>query len=222
MHGAISLMHGRPPHTNTCMLLLPPCARDPPTCSKNHVHYYQDRHGHHASLKATHFKNEAIKGPQDLPLSPSLLKPLSLLERGIHAMCPSSPTLFFAQDGDPYKGPYFSYIASKAISLDGVQLKANDLRHMFATLWRDFINSPSTQLLSLTITQLNASAADLMLNSTQAWSASYDDSSRDRAIHTTLSLWPKFQEFVKQAHIDHHSTKEWDPLTIDLDSLPSP
>ena len=172
------------------------------------MHYYQDRHGFHASLKATHFKNEAIKGPQDLPLSPSLLKPLSLLERGIHAMTPSSPTLFFAQDGDPYKGPYFSYIASKAISLDGVQLKANDLRHMFATLWRDFINSPSTQLLSLTITQLNASAADLMLNSTQAWSASYDDSSRDRAIHTTLSLWPKFQEFVKQAHIDHHSTKE--------------
>lgn len=196
--------------------------RDPSTCSKNHVLYYQDRHGFHASLKATHFKNEAIKGPQDLPLSPLILKHLSYLERGIHAICPSSPTLFFANDGEPYQSSYFSYIASKAISFDGVQLKANDLRHMFATLWRDFINSPSTHLLSHTITQLNANAADLMLNSTQAWSASYDDTSRDRAIHTTLSLWPQFQEFVNQAHITHSSTKEWDPLTLPLDELDSP
>lgn len=201
-------------------LNLTPRGRNPSTCPKNHIRYYQDRHGYHASLKATHFKNEAIKGPQDIPLSPSLLKPLSILEKAINAMAPSSPTLFFAQDGDPYKGPYFSYVASKAISYDGVHLKANDLRHMFATLWRDFINAPSTKLINLTINDLNASAADLMLNSTQAWSASYDDTSRDRAIHTTFSLWPQFHAFVKQAHLDHASTKEWDPLTISLDVLP--
>lgn len=185
------------------------------------MHYYEDRHGYHASFKATHFKNESIKGPQDLPLSSSLLKPLTLLEKGIHALCPTSPTLFFSQDGDPFKDPYFSYIASKAISFGGLHLKANDLRHMFATLWRDFINSPSTHLLNHTIAQLNASAADLMLNSTQAWSSSYDDTSRDRAIHSTLSLWPKFREFVHQAHLDHQSTKAWDPISIDIDSLPS-
>lgn len=199
-----------------------PHPRDPSTCPTNHVHYYEDRHGYHASFKVTHFKNEAIKGPQDIPLSPSLLQPLALLEKGVHAISPNSPTLLFGMNGAPYQGPYFSLVASKAISLNGVALKANDLRHMFATQWRDFINHPTTQLLNLTIQQLNASAADLMLNSTHAWSASYDDTSRDRAIHTTLSLWPKFQEHAKQAHLDHISTKAWDPLAISLDSLPSP
>lgn len=201
----------------------PPFCREPSTCKKNHIYYYQDRHGYHASIKATHFKNEAMKGPQEIPLSPSLLQPLASLEKAIHASAPSSTTLFFGQDGTPYKGPYFSYVTSKAMPLgEGIHIKANDVRHLFATLWRDFINSPSTQLINLTITQLNASAADLMLNSTQAWSASYDDSLRDRAIITTFSLWPKFQEFVKQAHLDHMSTKEWDPLTTSLTCLPSP
>ena len=208
------------PHTCLILSLTFNC-RDPTTCNKNHMDYYQDRHGYHGSLNATHFKNEAIKGPQDLPLSSSLLRPLALLEKGIHAICPTSPTLFFGHDGEPYLDSYFSTIASKAISFDGVSLNANDLRHMFATLWRDFINSPSTKLLNLTIAQLNASAADLMLNSTQAWSSSYDDTSRDRAIHTTLSLWPKFKEFVKEAHLDHSSKQKRDPLTIDIDSLPS-
>lgn len=134
---------------------------------------------------------------------------------------PQSDLMFFDHTGALYKGPYFSFVVSQAISVGGIHLTANDVRHMFVTLWRDFLNSPSTKLLDQTIQQLSASAADLMLNSTTAWSISYDDSTRDRAIHTTLALWPQFRQFVQQAHLDTVSRKAWDPLTFDLDSLPS-
>lgn len=183
--------------------------------------YYQDRSGYHTSFIASHFKNDSLKGDQELPLSQLLIMPLTLLEKGIHACFSSSPTLFFGLDGQPYKGTYFSTIASKCISFGGHHLTANDVRHMFVTLWKDFLSSPSTQLLDLTIQQLSACAADLMLNSTNAWSIAYDESTRSRAINTTLVLWPQFVAFVHEAHLDAMSKKEWDPITIDP-SLLSP
>lgn len=150
-----------------------------------------------------------------------MLYPLSLLEKAVHSCYPSSKLLFFDTYGSLYKAPYFSYVCSKAISIEGVHLTANDMRHMFVTLWRDFVNCPSTKLLDITIQQACASAADLMLNSTTAWSISYDDTNRSRAIQTTQALWPEFAKFVEQAHLDYVSKKEWNPITISLSELPS-
>lgn len=197
----------------------PPC-RDHSKCHKNHIEYYEDRGGHHASLMASHFKNASIKGEQDLPIFPALLSPLSLLEKATHACYPHSKLLFHDIHGAPYKEAYFSYVCSKAISLYGVHLTANDMRHMFVTLWKDFINSPTTNLLHLTVHQACASAADLMLNSTAAWGISYDDTNRSRGLHTTHDLWPKFTDFVKQAHLDAMSRNEWDPIHTPLSVLP--
>lgn len=198
-----------------------PLCRDHASCHKNHFEYYQDRHGYHGALKATHFKNESIKGEQAVLLFPPMLYPLSLLEKAVHSCYPSSKLLFFDTYGSLYKAPYFSYVCSKAISIEGVHLTANDMRHMFVTLWRDFVNCPSTKLLDITIQQACASAADLMLNSTTAWSISYDDTNRSRAIQTTQALWPEFAKFVEQAHLDYVSKKEWNPITISLSELPS-
>jgi hypothetical protein len=211
------------PHLSTHFSLAPHtlACSDSIHCTKNHICYYQDRHGHHASLMATHFKNDSLKGDQELPLSTSMLKPLTLLERATQASKPNSSLLFCDHLGEPYKGPYFSMVCSKAISVGGIHLTANDVRHMFVTLWRDFLNHPSTKLIDLTIQQMSASAADLMLNTTAAWNLAYDDTTRNRAIHTTLSLWPKFVEFVHEAHLDALSKKEWNPLTIDIDTLPT-
>lgn len=184
--------------------------------------FFKDRHGLHCSLKAAHSKNEATKGIQELPLSPSLLYPITLLERAIDACMPDSPFLFSDTLGLLYQERYFSTICSKAISFGEHDINANTARHMFVTMWQDFISHPSTKLLDLTIDQMNASAADLMLNSTKAWAIAYDDSIKDRAITTTISLWPQFVEFVKQAHLDTMSKEEWDPLTIAINLLKVP
>lgn len=201
------------------MTTLLPC-RDHAHCPKNHIEFYVDRNGHHASLKASHFKNASIKGEQDLPIFPALLSPITLLEKATHACYPYSKLLFFDSHGSIYKEAYFSYVCSKAISFEGVHLTANDMRHMFVTLWKDFVNSPNTKLLNLTIHQACATAADLMLNSTAAWSISYDDTNRSRGIHTALDLWPKFTQFVKQAHLDAKSKKEWNPILTSTSDLP--
>lgn len=201
--------------------LLPCQYRNHASCIKNHNKYFHDRHGYHGALIALHFKNEAIKGEQELPLSPSLLSPFTLLEQAIHAIYPASKLMFFDTNGRLYKDAYFSYVCSKAISMKGMHLTANDVRHMFVTLWKDFVNSPTTKLLDITIHQACASAADLMLNSTTAWSMSYDDTNRSRHTSTTLSLWPQFKAFVEQAHLDATSQKGWNPLTTHIDELPS-
>lgn len=193
--------------------------RQPSDCPKNHVHYFEDRHGHHATLNASHFKNDSLKGEQALPLSHSLLKPMALLEKALHACFPTSHLLFGDSHGLLIDPTYMPSVVSKAISTDGVHLTANDVRHMFVTLWRDFLSSPSTQLLDLTIQQASACAADLMLNSTASWNISYDDTTRQRTILITLSLWPKFVDFVREAHLDFMSTNEWDPITIDLHTI---
>ena len=174
---------------------------------------------HHATFNVEHHKNEGIKGRQEIPLSSHLLLPITLLERASHFLFPNSPTLFFGYGGEVYEQAYFSLIAKGGISLPHMSLKANDLRHMFVTLWMDFINTPSTHLLNLSISQLNACASNMMLNSTNAWDASYDDSHMDRAMLTTLAMWPKFVEFVREAHFDRASEEAWDPLIIDMGLL---
>lgn len=193
--------------------------RDPKKCPKNHISFYKDRHGCHASLKAIHFKNESMKGAIELPLSQSLLMPITLLERGINECMPNSSMLFSDSWGLPYKLDYFSTISSQAISIEGHHITANHVRHMFVTLWQDFINHPSTKLLDLTMHQMAASAAELMINSPTSWDIAYDDNMSSRAINRTIAVWPHFVEFVKQAHLDTSSMEEWDPLTIDMSML---
>lgn len=193
------------------------CRED--NCGKNHITYFKDRKGTHAELVLWHFKNDAIKGVQHVPLAPKLLEKILFLEQARAAIYPTCPTLFCDTQGLVYKSAYFSTVVSKACILGDERLTANDYRHLFATAWRDFINCPTTKLLDLTVHQLNAAAADMMLNSTEAWSAAYDDTNRNRGIFTVLAKWPKFVEFVKEAHLDLMSKDPIDPLTVDLASL---
>lgn len=173
----------------------------------------------HADLELWHFKNEAIKGVQHVPLAAGLLEKVVYLERARAAMYPECPTLFCDIQGRPYRDAYFSTVVANNISIGQERLTANDLRHMFVTAWRDFINCPSTQLVHLTAQELNAAAADMMLNSTEAWTAAYDDTNRDRSIHMVFCKWPQFMSFVKESHLDHVSREPVDPLTVDLAAL---
>jgi precorrin-6B methylase 1 len=78
---------------------------------------------------------------------------------------------------------------------------------MFATAWKDFVNSPIVAHTQLSSMQLTAAAADMMLNSTEVWDRHYDDSNRGRGTQLVLDLWPQFVEFVKQQHLDKASEK---------------
>lgn len=195
-----------------------PTCRDA-SCKRNHV-VYKIVHGKHtAEMVLVHFKNDAIKGPQHIPLSPQLLEMFVLLEQAVHAVFPRSTTLFFMENGQPYQPSYFSTVVGDYLTFDGVRCTANHWRHVFTTLWRDFLSCPTTRLLDFTVQQLEEGAAQLMLNSTQAWNAAYDDTDKLRAILHTHALWPKFQEYVHNVHDAKMSEQAWDPLTTTYDAI---
>lgn len=212
--GALRVLHSCQALDKAC--LFEDC-KHPHSCSLNHVDYYKDRKGYHADLCLVHFKNEALKGEQRLPLSPKLLEVFMLLEQA--AAFTGARCLFHNTRREAYPGPYFSTVVAGLLTFKQQRCTANTFRHMFTTAWRDFTSSPHTKLLELTVQDLEAATADLMLNSTDAWNATYDDSTRARGMLATLALWPKFQEFVKEQHTDLHSQEPWDPLATALGQL---
>lgn len=135
------------------------------------------------------------------------------------AIFPQATTLFYMESGMPYQVAYFSTVVANMLTFDRVRTTANHWRHEFATLWRDFLSSPTTKLMDFTVEQLEQGAAQFMLNSTEAWSAAYDDTDKNRAILHCLALWPKFQEFVHARHEALMSQEPWDPLTTAFDQL---
>ena len=193
-------------------------------CPKNRIHYYKDRKGLKAEMVLVHFKNDAMKGPQHLPLAKANLQVAAMLEQasaqykvlvqGVHV-----DTLFYMHDGTMYRGPYFSIVGGNILSFGAERCTANTFRHLFITAYRDFLASPTTQLLGLTTQQLEEAAAAMTLNSPAVWDAAYDDTNVSRGIHSCLSLWPKFVEFVHEQHLDKASQEPWDPLVVAMADL---
>lgn len=106
------------------------------------------------------------------------------------------------RDGQQYAEPYFSTKASKSLSFGEHWLRPSmDMRHMFATAWKDFVQSPQAAFYELTAGQMLAAAADLMLSSTNQLDNTYDDSNRGRGTMACLSQYSKFREFVRQAYM---------------------
>lgn len=190
--------------------------RDPIICPKNHFIYFEDSRGYHIELFEVHFKNDSTKLEATIPISPHFLEKLAYLERGRQAIHPKSPTLFCMMNGDAYNPQYFSTTCAKALTINGVRFTATAMRHMFATVYRDFIHHPSSHLLEHTIEELQASAATLMQNTSTSWDVAYDDSIIDRGVSIALAMWPKFSSFVEEDHKVKKSRKPFDPLTIDI------
>ena len=141
--------------THSCKALKDPCilpCRDPASCSLNSVEYYKDRRGTHAELVLHHFKNEAMKGEQRLPLSPKLVEVFALLEQAANAA--NSRSLL---------QPVWRALP-RALLLHRVwwiaysqgRCTANTFRHLFTRLHGETTADPKTQLLDLTIQQLDA------------------------------------------------------------------
>lgn len=192
-------------------LCLPPCSEE--DCTSNRFDFYKDRKGHHVDIVLLHFKNDSDKGKMRLQMAPKLLPLLAMNERAAACHQPATHMLFCKRDGGMYGQCYWSATCTETLSLpSGVKLNANKLRHMFATAWRDFVHSPGAlegcvPFSSIMRVELTAAAAGAMLNSVDMWDKHYDDSFRHRGMAEMCKLWPRFVEFVKEAHLDQRSQK---------------
>jgi hypothetical protein len=127
---------------------------------------------------------------------------MTYLERAHEYLGPKCPTLFFKDDCTPYGSPYWSQICTNALSFDDNSINATTIRHLFATAWRDYINTPSATLQDLSRQQLDAAAADLMCTSTDAYDCAYDDSTRQRGTCVVMDQWASFSQFVYDSHAE--------------------
>lgn len=224
--GALRLLHRVGRHGALCAFEdCKPSTQGAADCPTNRISYVKDRNGYRAEMVLVHFKNDAIKGEQHIPLAEPMLEMVAMLERAAEFMSSKVPggcrTLFFDNKGDVYTREYFSSVVTKALSFEGHRVTATDCRHLFATAWRDFVNSPYNQLHDLNVAQLTAAAADMMLNSTEAWNGTYDDTNRERGVYRTLAKWSMFRDFIERQYLDKASEEAWDPLSVDMELLQS-
>ena len=170
-------------------------------------------------MSAMHFKYSQVKGSQLIPMSPNMFSMFAHLDRALASTMPSPPTYFFKKtDGMPYSKEYFSTICGNLLVFEGQRFTSNQLRGMFVTGWRDFMQHPSTFVVREQIEQVTLAASGMLLNSPEAWGA-YDNSTIDRTMNVALAMWPKFQAFMKEQHLDLVSREPWDPTSANLASL---
>lgn len=72
----------------------------------------------HMEIVLAHFKNDTIKGTQELPLSNMFEGPLVCLEQAHEFQAGSCPTLWFSTKGLMFKPDYWSTICSKVSSIE--------------------------------------------------------------------------------------------------------
>lgn len=73
----------------------------------------------HMEMVLAHFKNDTIKGTQELPLSSMFEGPLVCLEQAHEFLAASCPTLWFSTKSLMYKSDYWSTICSKVSRAGG-------------------------------------------------------------------------------------------------------
>ncbi len=200
----------------------PGCTCRDPECPKNHIRYWKDLDGHHAEFVCVHYKNSAIKGIQTIPISSQLVEKFVMLEQGAQAVFgdrPHSKVLFCAQDGSTFNPKYWSTAVTNMLAFDGERYTPTAMRHMFATIFRDFMCSPKMRAAVQPNTEGPDGAAAMMLNSTAAWDMAYDDSTYDRHANAILEIYPQFREYVHQVHLVKKSEEPFNPLTMALADL---
>lgn len=118
-----------------------------------------------------------------------------------------------------YGKEHFSIVVGDLLTTKDVRLTGTKLRHMFITMWFDYMHDSTTLANKMVVEELGKSTSSMMLNSLEVWRSSYDDATFDRTFLSTCAHWGKFQRFVEEKHLDKESEKPIEPSTFDFFSL---
>lgn len=87
----------------------------------------------------------------------------------------------------PYGKEHFSIVVGDVLTTKDVRLTATKLRHMFITMWLDYMSNLSTMGTNMVVDELGKSTSSMMLNSLKVWGSHYDDANFDRSFLYTLA-----------------------------------
>ena len=152
----------------------------------------------HAKIIFVHHKNQRKTGAAITPVANDMVGVLNLLEQASSHLAPNCPTIWFSiQKKKPYGDEYWSHVGMGVLTDGAITCTARDMRHEFATHWRNFVGQAPATVLQMLGQQMEAAAASLMGNTPSAWDATYDDDIMIRAKERVIKLYPKFVEYVK-------------------------
>lgn len=185
-------------------------------CPKNHIEHYTvlDNDGtvisKGARLHLVHHKNERKDGHLILPLADSIVDVLDMMEKASKHLAQDCPTIFMKPSKRlPFDDAYFSQYCTSALSFGNRTSTATNMRHEFASWFRDFNSSQAAS--NNMQDDLEEAAATMMGNKPPSWDAAYDDKARIRPMEKVLAVYPAFKAWVMNEYATKRQQVPRDP-----------
>lgn len=198
------------------VLLLLGC-RNKKACPKNHIIHSTNTttNVNEAKLHLEHHKNAGRQGPVELDVAEPMVKVWALLESAAAFLDPISRGIFLPVSGSSpcYSDSYMSTIISDQLFKCGFKVGANDVRHMFSTMFTLYLGQAVFTVEDLSINYLRDAAAVMTGSSPVTWNTTYDANARVNGYKRVLHHYPAFKEFVKRHFERMQATVPRNPIT---------
>lgn len=193
-------------------------------CAKNHIKHTTNTSTHvdEAKIHLEHHKNSSRQGAVEYEVAPSMVKVWALLESAADFLGPTARGIFFpvleykSYGKDLYKDSYMSIIISNQLSKCGYKVGANDVRHLFSTMFSLYLNQATFSPDDLSVTFLREAAAVMTGSSSRAWNNTYDANARVNGYKRVVHHYPAFKQFVLADFARQEATVERNPITGEL------
>ena len=156
-----------------------------------------------ARLHLEHHKNAGRQGHIELDVAQPMVRVWALMESAAAFLDPCSRGIILPVTGSSpcYSDSYMSIIISDQLSKCGFKVGANDVRHLFSTMFSLYLGQAVFTVEDLSISYLRDAAAVMTGSSPITWNRTYDANARVNGYKRVLHHYPAFKDFVKK-HFD--------------------
>ena len=189
-------------------------------CPKNHIIHSTNTTTtlNEAKLHLEHHKNTGRQGPIELEVAQSMVKVWALMESASLFLDPNERGIVLPVSGSSpcYSDSYMSTIISNQLSKCGFKVGANDVRHLFSTMFSLYLGQAVCTMEDLSISFLRDAAAAMTGSSPVSWNRTYDANARVNGYKRVLHHYPAFKEFVQQHLAREQATVPRNPISGQL------
>lgn len=219
---AITAVNPKAMHPSSLFKLSPGCRKT--TCAKNHVkHSTNTTTGvDEAKIHLEHHKNSGRQGPVDYEVASDMVQVWALLEAAAAFQGPTARSMFFPVleyknfGKDLYADSYMSMIITKQLSKCGFKVGANDVRHLFSTMFSLYLGQATFSVDDLSVAYLREAAAVMTGSSSKTWNTTYDANARVNGYKRVVKHYPTFKLFVNADFARVQATVDRNPITGEL------
>lgn len=190
-------------------------------CPKNHIQHTTNTatNMEEAKIHLHHHKNSGRHGAVEYEVAPDMVKVWAMMEAAAAVLGRHARGFFFSsinykrKSRDQYGEDYFSNIISKQLSKCGKWVCANQVRHLFSTMFSAYLGQATFHQADLSIAYLRDAAAVMTGSSSNTWNTTYDANARVQGYRRVLHHYSAFKEWVKADFARQQATLPRNPIT---------